>query len=120
MQKRKMVLPALMAALFIAPGIKVAMAADQAPAAMGAPAGAQGEEPIYGWQLMTPEERAEHRAKMRSFKTQEEREAYRAEQHKKMQERAKTMGKTIPDEPPPQGGPRGAGPGGGMPAGGGY
>jgi len=74
---------------------------------------------VYGWQLMTPDERAEHRAKMRSHKTHEEREAYRMEHHKKMQERARKKGVTLPEMPMPRGkgmgfrgdgmGPRGGG-----------
>jgi hypothetical protein len=76
----------------------------------------QDQQKAYGWQLMTPEELATHRAKMRSFTTQEEREKYRMEHHKLMQERAKAQGVTLPDEPAPFGmGPgRGMGPGGGM------
>lgn len=78
----------------------------------------QKQEQIYGSQLMTPEERAEHRAKMRSLKTQEEREAYRLEHHKKMQECARERGVALPDEPPTPGGGMGPG-GGGMGPGGG-
>lgn len=71
----------------------------------------QEQERVYGSDLMTPEERAEHREKMRSLKTPEEREAFRLEHHKKMQERAKERGVTIPEVPPPHGG--GMGPRGG-------
>ena len=60
---------------------------------------AQDQERAYGWNLMTPEERAEHQDKMRSLKTAEEREQYRIEHHKKMQERAKEKGVTLPDQP---------------------
>ncbi len=105
MQKTSAALNVLTFALFVAPCINVATAEDQPPAAK-ASAAAQGEEPIYGWQLMTPEERAEHRAKMRSLKTEKERDEYRAEHHKKMEERAKAMGKTIPEEPPRRAPPR--------------
>ena len=69
------------------------------------------DQDIYGWQLMTPQERAEHRTKMHSLKTEEEREAYRLEHHKKMQERSKERKLTLPDMPPAQG--RGMGPGAG-------
>lgn len=55
------------------------------------------EETIYGWQLMTEQERIEHRNKMRSLKTKQEREAYRIEHHKRMQERARERGVTLPD-----------------------
>ncbi|MGD8572462.1 MAG: hypothetical protein PVF34_03960 [Gammaproteobacteria bacterium] len=54
---------------------------------------------IYGWQLMSVEERAQHRAKMQSFNTEEERAAYRKEHHKKMQARAEAQGVDLPDEP---------------------
>jgi Flp pilus assembly protein TadD len=48
----------------------------------------------YG--LMTPAERAEHQAKMRSFKTYDECVAYTAEHHKMMEERAKDKNITLP------------------------
>lgn len=67
------------------------------------------DEPIYGYQLMTEQERAEHRAKMQSFQTEQEREAYRQEHHKMMQERAKVQGITLPDEPMPYGQGQGRG-----------
>jgi hypothetical protein len=81
----------------------------------------QTQDRVYGWQLMTEEERVAHRAKMRSMTTAQEREQYRLEHHKKMQERARERGVTLPEEPGPvgkgmQGG--GMGPGGGMGSGG--
>lgn len=78
------------------------------------PAQAQDQERIYGSELMTPQERIEHRDRMRAAKTEQEREAIRLEQHKQMQERAKAQGKTLPDMPP-----EGMGPGSGMGPGGG-
>ncbi len=66
---------------------------------------------IYGYQLMTPQERNEYRAKMRAAKTAEEREAIRAEHHAAMSARAKERGVTLPEQPPARGG--GMGPGGG-------
>ena len=69
------------------------------------------DEPVYGYQLMTEQERAEHRAKMQSFQTEQEREAYRQQHHKMMQERARAQGITLPDEPMPRGQGRGMGPG---------
>jgi len=88
-------------------------AADEQP---GTP-GAQGQQKksaqeAYGWQLMTPEERGEYRAKMHSAKTQVERDKLRAEHHKVMTERAKEKGVTLPDDPPMR--PRPGGPHGGM------
>lgn len=64
------------------------------------PAQGQVQKKVYGGQLMTNEERMEHRAKLRSLKTREERDAYRLEHHKKMQERAREKGLVLPDEPP--------------------
>lgn len=67
--------------------------------------------PIYGSQLMTAQERAEHRDRMRAAKTLEEREQIRAEHHERMQARAKERGVTLPDQPPMRGGPGMMGPG---------
>lgn len=78
------------------------------------------EETVYGRQLMTEQERIEHRNKMRSFKTEQEREAYRMEHHKRMQERAKQQGMKLPDTPQQHGkGMRGRGDGSGQGKGGG-
>jgi len=54
---------------------------------------------VFGWQLMTPEERTEHRERMMSFKTAEERSEYRSQHHKRMMERAKAEGVELPDKP---------------------
>ena len=70
------------------------------------------EQQVYGSQLMTQQERMEHRSKMQSMKTMEERERYRMEHHNMMQERAKEQGVTLPDGPPM--GNRGMGGGSGM------
>ena len=71
----------------------------------------QVRDQIYGSQLMTREERLEYRNKMRNLKTVEEREQFRLEHHKQMQERAQARGVTLPDEPPARRGHMG--PGGG-------
>lgn len=63
--------------------------------------------PMFGRQLMTPEEMAAHRARMRAATTNEERTRIRAEHHQQMLERARERGVTLPEEPPM----RGAGPG---------
>ncbi|ACD94349.1 hypothetical protein [Trichlorobacter lovleyi] len=83
----------------------------------------QAREQIYGSQLMTRQERLEHRTKLRAAKTAEEREQIRKEHHEKMQQRARERGVTLPDMParPAGMGPRpgGMGPGaGGMGPGG--
>lgn len=78
---------------------------------------AEDDDFVYGRELMTADELAEHRRRMRSLNTEQEREAYRQEHHKIMQERARERGVKIPDEPGPRG--RGMGPGnGGMGPGG--
>lgn len=55
---------------------------------------------MYGAELMAQQECMEHQARMRALKTDKEREAFRLEYHTLMQERAKAMGKTLPDMPP--------------------
>ena len=49
-----------------------------------------------GWQLMTPEERTEHRIKMRSFTEYNACKEYVDDHHKKMEERAKEKGVAAP------------------------
>ena len=65
------------------------------PALAEAPA---GEKPVCGRDLMTPEEVAAHKEKMRGFATQEERAAYKAQHRAKMLERAKQRGVELPAE----------------------
>lgn len=73
-------------------------------------AAVQAEDYVYGRELMTEQELAEHQATMRSLKTEEAREAYRMAHHEKMQERAQAQGVKLPDEAPAAG-RRGDGPG---------
>ncbi|MDD2880048.1 MAG: hypothetical protein PHQ58_06400 [Rhodoferax sp.] len=75
------------------------------------------QDQIYGSQLMTQVERNEYRAKMRSMKTSQERDALRLEHHKLMQERAQVKGITLPAEPLARGAGAGIGPGAGVGAG---
>ncbi len=72
---------------------------------------ASEDEYRYGRELMSDEERMEHRHKMREMETEEEREAYRAEHHEEMRKRAQEAGVQIPDEPMPRGGGMGYGAG---------
>ena len=74
------------------------------------------DEPVYGSQMMTNQERIEHRTKMNTAKTAQEREQVRLEHHEQMQLRAKERGITLPDTPPAQGAGmrQGMGPGGGV------
>lgn len=77
------------------------------------------QDPVYGSQLMSDAERTEYRSHMRSLNTKQEREAYRLEHHKLMQERAREKGVTLPEVPPAMGRGMGPGPGpGGMGIGG--
>ena len=86
-------------------------AREETPAAQQAQAQTETRERIYGYELMTPEERLEYQNRMRSLRTQEEREQFRLEHHRLMQDRARAQGKTLPDAPPMH---RGPGSGGGM------
>lgn len=79
------------------------------------PASSADQQTIYGSQLMTQQERNEHRNRMRNAKNEQERQQIRNEHHKRMQIRAKEQGVSLPDEPPQ----RGKGMGGGMGQGGG-
>lgn len=85
--------------------------AEGSQAAERAAAAAQETEPIYGRDLMTPNEIAEHRAQMQAAKTPEERERIRAEHHSRMKQRAKERGVVIPETPPRAGVGKGPGPG---------
>jgi hypothetical protein len=78
---------------------------------LGAVASAQADERGYGRDLMSDQERAEHRERMRSMDSDEEREAYRREHHEMMKQRAQERGIELPDEPPERGQGGGPGPG---------
>lgn len=56
-------------------------------------------EQVYGQQLMTEQERNEHRVNMQNLKTAEERERYQMEHRIKMEQRAKEQGVTLPEMP---------------------
>ena len=75
-----------------------AQSRDQTQATQQPPA--QGGERVYGYDLMTQQERTEYQDWMRAAKTDQEREALRLEHHKQMQARAKAQGKILPDVPP--------------------
>ena len=49
-----------------------------------------------GWQLMTPEERIEHQARVRSFTSYEECRSYQLAHHRLMEERARQRGLELP------------------------
>ncbi len=84
-------------------------------AALGLSApGFAADPPIYGSQLMTAQERAEHRDRMRNAKSDAERQQIRNEHHERMRIRAKERGVTLPEVPPSRGQGKGMGPGDGM------
>lgn len=58
------------------------------------------DQPIYGSQLMTEQERLEYQERMRAATTAQEREQISLEHHARMQDRAREMGVELPDEPP--------------------
>ncbi len=72
------------------------------------------QQQVYGWQLMTQQERLEHRNRMRNAATEEERARIRQEHHLRMTERARQRGVTLPDQPPARGMGGGTGRGGGQ------
>lgn len=53
------------------------------------------EDNTQGWNLMSPEERIEHQARIRGFKTYEECQAYRSEHHRWMEARARERGALL-------------------------
>lgn len=52
-----------------------------------------------GWQMMTPDERAEHQKAMGGFTTYEDCVAYRDRHHADMMARMKERGQTMPGQP---------------------
>ena len=72
------------------------------------------DDAVYGWALMTKQERSEHRNMMRSLQTEQEREAYMLEHHERMQERANERGVTLPSTPQQRGKGMGRGEGAGQ------
>lgn len=103
---RRQLVMGLVAALILGPGLITVRGQEQEMTQM------QERQQVFGWQLMSEQERQEYRRQMQQMKTEEEREAFRLEHHKMMKERAREMGVTLPDEPGPRG--KGMGPGGGM------
>ena len=75
-------------------------ATSMVPADEGKDHAGNVQTPIYGSQLMTPQERKEHRMRIRNARSAEEREQIRREHHEKMKQRAKAHGIELPDQPP--------------------
>lgn len=105
MMKQILLMSYLVITLFLTAG--VASAADKTQMQQKA----ETQEQVFGYQLMTNEERMEMRNKMRAAKTAEEREQIQAEHHERIKLRAKEQGVTLPDQPLMKGGGMGAGQG---------
>lgn len=73
--------------------------AQPAATPKGPPGAGQGHGRMYGWSLMTPQERTEHQQKMRSFDDYDACTAYVAAHHALMQARAKEKGVALPAAP---------------------
>lgn len=79
----------------------------------------QVQAQIYGSQLMTDAERSEYRSKMRTLKTDKERDSFRLDHHENMKVRAAEKGVTLPNTPQSAGSKANSGFGGGTGSGGG-
>jgi hypothetical protein len=77
----------------------------------------QAQVQIYGSQLMTTAERTEYLSKMRTLKTDKERDVFRLDHHETMKVRAAEKGVTLPDMPQGAGSKANSGFGGGHGAG---
>ena len=84
---------------------------------VNAPVQMQQTHDIYGSQLMTAEEREVYRAQMRNLTAPKDREDFRLEHHKLMQERAAAKGVALPNEMPMPAGGQGMTPGAANPNG---
>lgn len=60
--------------------------------------GRWGSDFTPGWSMMTPAERQEHQAKMKSMATYDECKAYMDQHHQQMADRAKEKGRTVPGQ----------------------
>ena len=98
-------------------GAALGQPAEQANERAQQHAQAQAEErQVYGWELMSAQERQAYRERMRNAGSAEEQARIRAEHHAQMQARARAQGATLPDMPmqrgPGKGDGKGMGPGG--------
>ena len=108
----------VMISLLLVPMLSMAAAKTIPPEKPAAPPAevSDAQEPIYGHQLMTEEERTTFRTQMQNAATDEERQQIRLQHREQMLERAKAQGVTLPDMPMMngQGMGKGMGMGGGM------
>lgn len=112
----------VMLSILLLPGLSLAADKPVTTPQPATPMMSADKEPIYGYQLMTPEERTTFRTQMQNATTPEERQKIRLEHRKQMLERAKAKGVTLPDMPMmnSQGIGSGKAMGGGMMNGNGY
>lgn len=96
----------------LATGVSVPGSKPQAPWLLAQ--AAADEEPIFGSQLMTEEERIDYRARWRAARTDDERAKLRSDHHERMKDRARERGVTLAEEPPARGAGMGPGSGSGM------
>ncbi len=75
--------------------LPVLLLALAAPPAAGGPWRAS-ETNTRGWQLMTQEERIEHQARIRGFRSYDECRSYQLAHHRLMEERARQRGIELP------------------------
>ena len=73
----------------------------------------QAQVQIYGSQLMTTAEGTQYQSKMRTLKTDKERDAFRLDHHETMKVRAAEKGVTLPEMPQGAGSKSNGGYGGG-------
>ena len=105
MVKRMLLVSALASVMLLCTCLALAADPESAPKRVQM----QEQVQIYGSQLMTQQERNEYHMQMRAAKSAQEREQVRKEHHKRMQERAKLRGVTLPDEMPAIGSGMGSG-----------
>jgi hypothetical protein len=68
---------------------------------------ARTQQQIYGYDLMTEQERSQYRQQMNSLQTEQERAEFRARHHEEMRKRAEQQGKSLPDKVPEHAGHKG-------------
>lgn len=90
-----------LAAAVVAMGIQAIPATAESTATVQTAqrTGATDGDGVYGWQLMSEQERAQYRDRMRNAASAAEREQIRIENHERMQARARSRGVELPDEP---------------------
>jgi hypothetical protein len=98
---------ATMAAVVAAAMMAMTVSLFAAERAAGTPT--QPSEPIYGYRLMSDQERNDYRERMRNAPSTDARQAIRDEHRKLMEARARERGVTLPEPRGAGYGPRGEG-----------